>query len=83
MCSHLAMGTHTGTHADAPLHVSDGWASLDELPLGVFSGTAELVDVRGVEYGRPITAGASRGDCPGGGAPAAGDPRHPGPAPPC
>lgn len=73
----LAMGTHTGTHADAPLHVSDGWASLDELPLGVFSGTAELVDVRGVEYGRPITAGHLAGIAPAG-APAAGDPRHPG-----
>lgn len=73
----LTMGTHTGTHADAPLHVNDGWASLDELPLGVFSGNAELVDVRGVESGRPITAGHLAGIAPAG-APAAGDPRHPG-----
>ncbi|MET4137582.1 cyclase family protein [Pseudarthrobacter sp. PvP090] len=62
----LAIGTHTGTHADAPLHVSDGWASLNELPLGVFSGTAELADVRGVEGGRPITAGHLSGIAPAG-----------------
>lgn len=72
----LAIGTHTGTHADAPLHVRDGWASLDDLPLGVFSGNAELVDVRGVEYGRPITAGLLAGIAPAG-TPAPGGPGHP------
>ena len=72
----LAIGTHTGTHADAPLHVSDGWAALDELPLGVFSGNAELVDVRGVKYGHPITAGHLAGIAPAG-TPAPGDPGHP------
>ncbi|MET1086356.1 MAG: cyclase family protein [Arthrobacter sp.] len=73
----LAMGTHTGTHADAPLHVRDGWASLDELPLEVFSGSAELVDVRGVDYGRPITAGHLAGIAPTG-TPAPGEPGEPG-----
>ncbi|MET1155777.1 cyclase family protein [Arthrobacter sp.] len=71
----LAMGTHAGTHADAPLHVSDGWASLDELPLEVFSGKAELADVRGVASGRPITAGDLSGIAPAG-TPASG-PGHP------
>jgi uncharacterized protein (TIGR02246 family) len=72
----LAIGTHTGTHADAPLHVSDDWASLDELPLGVFTGNAELVDVRGVEYGHPITARHLAGIAPAG-TPAPGEPGHP------
>ncbi|WP_197410651.1 cyclase family protein [Arthrobacter sp. EPSL27] len=53
----LAIGSHSGTHVDAPRHVSDSWASLDELPLEVFSGTVEMVDVRGVKRGQPITAG--------------------------
>jgi kynurenine formamidase/ketosteroid isomerase-like protein len=60
----LAIGSHSGTHADAPRHVSDSWASLDELPLELFSGTAELVDVRGVECGGPITADHLAGIAP-------------------
>ncbi|WP_162238839.1 cyclase family protein [Arthrobacter sp. Leaf69] len=71
----LAIGTHSGTHADAPLHVSDSWASLDKLPLELFSGTAELVDLRGVEYGRPITAAHLSGIAPA--AAASAGPGHP------
>ena len=71
----LAIGTHSGTHADAPLHVSDSWASLDQLPLELFSGTAELVDLRGVECGRPITAAHLAGIAPA--AAASPGPGHP------
>ncbi|MEO5992676.1 MAG: cyclase family protein, partial [Arthrobacter sp.] len=78
----LAIGTHSGTHADAPRHVSDEWEALDELPLGLFSGAAELVDLRGVDRGAPITAAHLAGiapannDEPGDGEPDDGGPQR-------
>ena len=36
---------HVGTHADAPLHVRDGWPGVHELPLEPFIGRAIVVDV--------------------------------------
>lgn len=36
---------HVGTHADAPLHVRDGWPGSHELPLDAFVGAAAVVDV--------------------------------------
>jgi arylformamidase len=36
---------HVGTHADAPLHVRDGWSGSHELPLEAFYGRALVVDV--------------------------------------
>lgn len=36
---------HVGTHADAPLHVQDGWPGSHELPLDAFLGAAAVVDV--------------------------------------
>jgi arylformamidase len=38
---------HVGTHADAPLHVRDGWPGSHELPLEAFVGPATVVDVSG------------------------------------
>lgn len=43
--SSLTMSPHVGTHADAPLHVHDGWPSSDALPPAAFVGPAVLVDV--------------------------------------
>lgn len=43
----LSLGTHTGTHVDAPAHVDDDGPTLDELPLELFAGTARVLDVRG------------------------------------
>lgn len=40
---------HTGTHADAPLHVRDGWPGSHELPLDAFCGRAIVVDMTGAE----------------------------------
>lgn len=37
--------THTGTHAEAGLHVDPAGRPLDALPLGAFVGPAEIVDV--------------------------------------
>lgn len=44
--SHVAGSPHVGTHADAPLHVRDGWPASDALPLAAFLGPATVVDVR-------------------------------------
>jgi kynurenine formamidase/ketosteroid isomerase-like protein len=65
----LGLGSHSGTHADAPLHVRDGWPALDDLPLSCFSGLAELVDVRGVGPGGRITAAHLSGIAPARSAP--------------
>ena len=43
--SALTLSPHVGTHADAPLHVRDGWPGSHELPLEVFHGPALVVDV--------------------------------------
>jgi arylformamidase len=44
--SRLIMGTHTGTHLDAPRHFFDGTAGVDELPLDLLLGRARVVEVR-------------------------------------
>lgn len=40
----VAMGTHTGTHADAPRHFIPDGGSIDEIPLDVLIGPATVVD---------------------------------------
>ncbi|HET7632623.1 MAG TPA: cyclase family protein [Gemmatimonadaceae bacterium] len=39
----LSMGSHTGTHVDAPRHFFDDGASVDTLPLDVLMGPAQLI----------------------------------------
>ena len=41
--SALEMSPHVGTHADAPLHVRDGWSASDSLPLESFIGPAVVI----------------------------------------
>ncbi len=43
--SRLDMGSHTGTHIDAPLHFEPGGAAVDVLPLEVLMGPARLVEL--------------------------------------
>lgn len=43
--SAMTSSPHVGTHADAPLHVHDGWPGSHELPLDAFYGRAVVVDV--------------------------------------
>jgi arylformamidase len=43
--SSITCSPHVGTHADAPLHVRDGWPGSHELPLDAFFGPALLIDV--------------------------------------
>ncbi|MGE5748597.1 MAG: cyclase family protein [Gemmatimonas sp.] len=43
--SSITGSPHVGTHADAPLHVRDGWPGSHELPLEAFYGPALVIDV--------------------------------------
>jgi arylformamidase len=46
--SGLHLGSHTGTHVDAPVHFSAGEGTVDNLPLDRLIGPAEVFDLRGV-----------------------------------
>jgi arylformamidase len=41
----VSFSNHTGTHADAPSHVYERAASIDQVPLDTFCGPAVLVDL--------------------------------------
>ncbi len=43
----LHLSAHSGTHADAPLHVESAWAASETLPVSVFVGNAYVIDVHG------------------------------------
>ncbi len=43
--SSFTSSPHVGTHADAPLHVREGWSGSHELLLDAFYGPAIVVDV--------------------------------------
>jgi arylformamidase len=44
--SRVQLGTHTGTHVDAPLHFIGDGPGIDELPLDVLVGPALVADAR-------------------------------------
>ena len=58
---HVAFGTHTGTHIDAPYHVRVHGARVDELPIDRFVVPAVVIDLRG----RPRRSAISRRDLAG------------------
>lgn len=41
----ITMGSHTGTHVDAPYHFFDTGLTIDQIPLSTFVGNAVVVDV--------------------------------------
>jgi arylformamidase len=43
----IAMSTHCGAHADAPLHYDAAGASIDQLDLADFVGPARVIEARG------------------------------------
>ena len=63
--SRLVMGTHTGTHVDAPRHFFDDGAGVDALPLDLLLGRARVVEITkrgGIgadELARPASAKTS------------------------
>lgn len=44
--NYICVGTHVGTHVDAPRHMIKGGRSLDQIQLDNFSGRGVLIDVR-------------------------------------
>lgn len=43
----LAISLHNGTHADAPFHYNNDGQTIDQLPLDLHVGPAQVLDVRG------------------------------------
>ena len=44
----ITMGSHTGTHVDAPFHMIQGGKRLNEFPLDILVGKAQVVEITGV-----------------------------------
>ena len=41
----LSLGTHTGTHIDAPFHFDENGKKIDEVPLDWFIGRPVVIDI--------------------------------------
>lgn len=62
-CDHyISMGTHVGTHIDAPMHMLEDGKSLDQVPLEQFIGNGKLVWVTGNDFEAVKAAGIQEGD---------------------
>ena len=51
----IVMGSHTGTHVDAPKHFFADGGGIDKEPLDKFIGEAVVVDISDVIIGKGIT----------------------------
>ncbi|MEM3399739.1 MAG: cyclase family protein [Candidatus Micrarchaeia archaeon] len=47
----ISMGSHTGTHVDAPAHIMNGAITVDSLPLEKMCGPCRLLDLMDVDGG--------------------------------
>jgi arylformamidase len=47
--SRWLIGSHTGTHLDAPAHFHQGGETIERIPIDVFVGPARVLDLTGVE----------------------------------
>ncbi|WP_292365427.1 MULTISPECIES: cyclase family protein [unclassified Methanoculleus] len=45
----MTLGSHTGTHIDAPSHYIEGGRTVDEIPPGVLAGPARVLDCSDAE----------------------------------
>jgi arylformamidase len=52
----IRLGSHTGTHVDAPIHFVRGGKAVDELPVESFVGEAVVLDFSDKQAGSAITA---------------------------
>jgi len=80
--SRIALGSHSGTHLDAPRHFFPAGATLDQFPAGRLVGRGVVVDVRrptppplGDEPARALPDGAHPAWRPGAAPSAPADPR--------
>jgi arylformamidase len=51
----MTLGSHTGTHVDAPIHFVKGGRALDQLPIESFIGEAAVLDLSYIRAGGEIT----------------------------
>lgn len=56
----VRLGSHTGTHVDAPVHYVRGGRAVDQLPIESFMGEAAVLDLSEIPPGGEITAAALR-----------------------
>jgi arylformamidase len=52
----IEMGSHTGTHVDAPFHMIDGGKRLSDLHLDAFTGKARVFEVPGARLADDLGA---------------------------
>ncbi|MBL3699640.1 cyclase family protein [Leucobacter luti] len=60
----LALGSHTGTHLDAPAHVIPGGRTVDQVPLDWLVGPAVILRALGAGPATRIDAAAIEGEIP-------------------
>lgn len=58
----ILVGTHLGTHIDAPMHMLEDGKSLDKIPLEQFIGNGKLVEVTSDAFEIVKAAGIEEGD---------------------
>jgi len=51
----FSMGSHTGSHIDTPLHISDTGAGIDSIPLQQCLGRGKVLDFTHIENGKCIS----------------------------
>jgi len=51
----LVLGTHTGTHIDAPLHFIPGGISVDQIPLDQLNGLATVLNLSSFKPGTEVS----------------------------
>lgn len=62
-CDHyVSIGTHVGTHIDAPMHMLEGGKSLDQVPLEQFVGRGRLIEVDGTDFESVKSVDIKEGD---------------------
>jgi len=54
--THVHIGTHSGTHIDAPSHFIGNGSTITDFPVERFSSRAVVLDLRAVEPGQAIDA---------------------------
>lgn len=59
---YISIGTHVGTHIDAPMHMLSNGVGLDQIPVEQFVGRGKLVEVKGSSFEEVKNSGIEQGD---------------------
>ncbi|MFT5180090.1 MAG: arylformamidase, partial [Candidatus Paceibacteria bacterium] len=52
--SKITLGSHSGTHVDAPMHAVEGAPTLDQIPLETFVGPCKVFDMSHLKGGEAV-----------------------------